>query len=1340
MLPLLALLIPTARAADWTDLPWMTADPPSLLAAASSAAPVKDAEAHVLLDETDVQIDADGRRVRRQRYVFVVLTPEGADDWCVFGSNWAGWYEDRPDIDARVITPDGVVHPLDKAHIAEAADAGSDPLVLSDVRVVRAPLPALVPGSVVEETITTREHDAFLAEGGVTYLPLAASGAVERTKISVEAYDSVTLNWRIESSDVKPVEARSKGLRTLSIDLGPRAFTRYFEPGIPSDVRPPALYVSTARSWSALAGAYSTIVDGVLAGSDLSSMAATARGGATDRRAIIAGLLAEVRKTRYIGIEFGQSAIVPSSPADVAKHGYGDCKDKATLLVGLLRASGIPAEVALVRTGPGKDVGPVPGLDEFNHAIVHVDGPDELWIDPTSDWTPVGDLPQGDQGRLALIAAQGTKALTPIPVLPSSANTATIVRDMTLSTRGDGRVVETRTTTGWLAQKARGAYAGADADDVHKYFAGQAKGHYLADAFDPPVLADPRDLATPFATTLTMPKAGAAFTTDDDATARFAWWVAFDGLPDWVKTDPDPGDEPRRNDLQLAAYHADVIEHVHPPAAYVPAALPDAVTDGVGPVAWTASYTADPDGTINAHLTFDTGAGRLTPDEVATLRGKLAAIGRGDITLLRWNHSGAAAFQAGKVGEALGISHKLADASPNDAILADEWAQALIKVGFGQAARDQAARASALAPDDAEITGRLGLVRMYDLTGGWLGVGFDRTGAQTALQRAIAIDPKDNRFYVWLATVDQTGDDGKLLTDGSDIDGAIAALQGLRTVAGVHDKDEALATYYAHAERWDDLDALVKELEAGPTRRAYQVELAAIRGGGDAGIAEAARVGTTPDERRAAMETAGNNLALHRRYADAGKLIDASATGSPNAVALRTRARIYATTVPYDKVKLAKDDPAVITARLAVAAMGSDQDLMALFSPEMTMDSSDEAAHDAAVAIRTAMKASLPIAVVADLAIANSDPKVDGDAATGWRVRADLKTGGAGKVVFVVKTKGECHIRAFADHIPDLGVEAVARVDRGDLVGARQWLDWARDVDDAPAGADPFDASPFAHTWQRAADADAHAIRAAAAVLMAGGPERSEAAIPVLVAERAASSDPAASLQIDRALFEAYQHTARWDDARVVAERMRTDRPDAAAAMSDWAVAMGALGRIAEVRPVVDTAIAAHPADVKWLRVGADVAVAAYDLPSAGAAWQRVVDTGRGTAGDYNNLAWFDLAEPSRAIPAAEQSNAMGAWKSQGALHTLATALLDAGRPDEALEVLTQAWTDPNARIGGQVQAWQYVRGRLAEAWGLPDVALAFYQDIPAPAAGVPPGPWTIERMTEDRRIALKAR
>ena len=55
-------------------------------------------------------------------------------------------------------------------------------------------------------------------------------------------------------------------------------------------------------------------------------------------------LLAWLRdRVRYVGVEFGDSSIIPRPPSETLGHGYGDSKDQAVLLVGLLTTGPRPA-------------------------------------------------------------------------------------------------------------------------------------------------------------------------------------------------------------------------------------------------------------------------------------------------------------------------------------------------------------------------------------------------------------------------------------------------------------------------------------------------------------------------------------------------------------------------------------------------------------------------------------------------------------------------------------------------------------------------------------------------------------------------------------------------------------------------------------------------------------------------------------------------------------------------------------------------------------------------------------------------------------------------------------
>ena len=131
--------------------------------------------------------------------------------------------------------------------------------------------------------------------------------------------------------------------------------------------------------------------------------------GASRARSLIARFVARLhREVRYTGIEFGDASITPRRPAEVLGRGYGDCKDKAALLVALLRAASVPAAGRAAQgVGPRHRSRASRRSTTSTSAIVYVPPAGKsgaLWIDATNPYAPVGELPRSDAGRRALLA------------------------------------------------------------------------------------------------------------------------------------------------------------------------------------------------------------------------------------------------------------------------------------------------------------------------------------------------------------------------------------------------------------------------------------------------------------------------------------------------------------------------------------------------------------------------------------------------------------------------------------------------------------------------------------------------------------------------------------------------------------------------------------------------------------------------------------------------------------------------------------------------------------------------------------------------------------------------
>jgi transglutaminase-like putative cysteine protease len=109
-----------------------------------------------------------------------------------------------------------------------------------------------------------------------------------------------------------------------------------------------------------------------------------------------------VQNTRYVALEFGVYGYKPHRAVQTLARGWGDCKDKATAIIVLLKNLGIEAHFVALRTQMRGDLASaVPSLSPFDHAIAYV--PSLKWyLDGTAEGSGSRELPVMDRGALAL--------------------------------------------------------------------------------------------------------------------------------------------------------------------------------------------------------------------------------------------------------------------------------------------------------------------------------------------------------------------------------------------------------------------------------------------------------------------------------------------------------------------------------------------------------------------------------------------------------------------------------------------------------------------------------------------------------------------------------------------------------------------------------------------------------------------------------------------------------------------------------------------------------------------------------------------------------------------------
>jgi hypothetical protein len=168
------------------------------------------------------------------------------------------------------------------------------------------------------------------------------------------------------------------------------------------------LGISSLPSWNEFAAWYGRISNGSdIIDDSIKKTAADLSVGANTRMEKMQRAFEFVSALRYIAIELGVQGFRPRTPAEVLANRYGDCKDKANLLVAILRCMNVDARFVLIDRGGQTDVS-FPSW-QFNHAICFVGKapeagqPTDLWLDSTDSITPFGFIAPGDYGRQAFV-------------------------------------------------------------------------------------------------------------------------------------------------------------------------------------------------------------------------------------------------------------------------------------------------------------------------------------------------------------------------------------------------------------------------------------------------------------------------------------------------------------------------------------------------------------------------------------------------------------------------------------------------------------------------------------------------------------------------------------------------------------------------------------------------------------------------------------------------------------------------------------------------------------------------------------------------------------------------
>jgi transglutaminase-like putative cysteine protease len=314
--------------------------------------------------------------------------------------------------------------------------------VYYDTRAVVVVFPDLEPGDVVEVRyrIDDVAHRNLFADyfGDLhlwqDFVPIARKEYVLITPEARAIYANENKTFKGLEHDQK-VENKRRIDRYVATDI-PALIAEDGMPGITEES--PYLHVSTYSTWQDVGRWYwGLIKDQLYADQALKRTVAEVTAGATTtKERVIRVHDWVVSHTRYVGLEFGIHGFLPYRVPLIVQRGFGDCKDKASLMYTMLREAGVDARLVLVRTRRNGAIEGVPAsLAVFDHAITYVPELD-MYLDGTAEHSGTTELPTEDQGVTVLLVGPEGAELRKTPVLSAEQNQRT--RTLAVQLEADG--------------------------------------------------------------------------------------------------------------------------------------------------------------------------------------------------------------------------------------------------------------------------------------------------------------------------------------------------------------------------------------------------------------------------------------------------------------------------------------------------------------------------------------------------------------------------------------------------------------------------------------------------------------------------------------------------------------------------------------------------------------------------------------------------------------------------------------------------------------------------------------------------------------------------------------
>ena len=445
----------------------------SYLREAPGAEQYPNAGANILFESFYVEYFKDSTSVNRHLERIKIFNERGR----YLASNtifYRDGYQKVKILFANTIKPNGQVIPLDKKDIHDSsAYAGYE--FYTDIREKRFTMPAVEDGCIIEYAYEITNLKPILPFDFFGIFFCQEFNPIEIDIMEVVLPEDIDLKYKQFNTSLNPQITIKNNKKTYT-------FTNTKQKEIIPEARMPSLkekktfpqiYLWTLTNWENISKWYIKLVqEQMKSDSELVSFTKQLIAGKkTDEEKIkvIFGFVSQ--KIRYVSVLLGPYTHKPHLAYEIFQKRYGDCKDKTTLLLTMLKIAGIEGLPVLVPADPEYFDEAIPSLEVFNHVIAVVPLANKyFWLDSTNEAASYYSPPFFRPATVFLIYPDGSYRFIKTPDIYDKKDFYLTDIKYKIDTEGDANLDATYKYSGKTAEAIRNYFKYLPPEQRKKHF------------------------------------------------------------------------------------------------------------------------------------------------------------------------------------------------------------------------------------------------------------------------------------------------------------------------------------------------------------------------------------------------------------------------------------------------------------------------------------------------------------------------------------------------------------------------------------------------------------------------------------------------------------------------------------------------------------------------------------------------------------------------------------------------------------------------------------------------------------------------------------------------------